>query len=165
MQVAACDLLPWVTYAVGRGHNRRYTLNYFRKEPPMDIIYESTEDFEKDLRSFTDKERARVVAKINLYCSLLPHDKAGFFRHAKRPIAPVLSSQSNSSLYALRVSPGIRVLATIDEDPLFDQYVITLLRVVRHEKLDRVYRGLAESIYQKDLLSFRPEESKNDGAD
>ncbi len=62
-----------------------------------------------------------------------------------------------SSLYVLRVSPQIRVILTIEADPLFDQKVITLFRVVKHDDMERAFNSIAESLYQQ----FRPEESDN----
>jgi hypothetical protein len=73
-----------------------------------------------------------------MYCSLLPNDRAGFFKHATRPVVPVLRSKLQSSLYSIRAARDIRVLATIDDDPLFDRIIVTLLRVVRKKNIDKV---------------------------
>lgn len=54
----------------------------------------------------------------------------------------------DSSLYVLRASPQIRVILTIEEDPLFDQKIVTLFRVVRHDDMDRAFNSIAESLYQ-----------------
>ena len=129
----------------------------------MDVTFEATGKFEKELDAFPSKERLHIVNKINMYCSLLPDDRAGFFKHAARPVVPVLRSQLKSSLYSIRVSRDVRVLATIDNDPLFDQIIVTLLRVVRKKDIDKVYRGLAQSIYQKDLDSFDESKGQDDG--
>jgi hypothetical protein len=129
----------------------------------MDVTYESTDAFEKDLASFQMKERTRTIDKLNLYCSLLPADRAGFFKHATRPVIPVLRSKLQSSLYSIRVSRDIRVLATIDNDPLFDQVIVTLLRAVRKKDIDNVFKGLAQSLYQSDIVSFREQEGRDNG--
>jgi hypothetical protein len=46
---------------------------------------------------------------------------------------------------------------------LFDQIIVTLLRVVRRKDIDKVFKGLAQSIYQKDLASFDESEGQGDG--
>lgn len=129
----------------------------------MDVTFEATDAFEKDLDTFASKERLQIVNKINIYCSLLPNDRAGFFKHAVRPAVPVLRSKLQSSLYSIRVARDIRVLATIDDDPLFDQIIVTLLRVVHRKDMDKVFRSLAQSIYQNDLASFDESGEQGDG--
>jgi len=62
-----------------------------------------------------------------------------------------LTGDDESSLYALRVNKDIRIILTVDDDPLFDQILITLLHVVRHSNLNKVFNGIAESIYQNTL--------------
>jgi hypothetical protein len=56
-----------------------------------------------------------------------------------------------SSLYTLKVSYQLRLILSVDEDPIFGQVIFTLFRVVKHDDLDKAYRGVAESLYQ-DLL-------------
>lgn len=56
-----------------------------------------------------------------------------------------------SSLYTLTVSPTLRVIWTVDEDPIFGQVIFTLFRVVKHDDLDRAYQSVADSLYQ-DML-------------
>lgn len=129
----------------------------------MDVTFEITAAFEKDLDALPKKERLRIINKINMYCSLLDGDRAGFFKHAHRPVVPVLHSQLRSSLYSLRVAREMRVLVTVDNDPLFGRILVTLLRVVRYKNLDKVYRRLAESIYQKDLAAFDEPKGQGNG--
>lgn len=129
----------------------------------MDVTFEATAEFEKDMDAFPKKERLRIVDKINMYCSMLDGDRSGFFKHAYQPLVPVLHSQLRSSLYSLRVTRDVRVIAIIDNDPLFDQILVTLLRVVRRKNLQKVYKGLAESIYQKDLATFNESKGQDNG--
>ena len=63
-----------------------------------------------------------------------------------------LRSQLNgyeSSLYVLKVLEKLSVILTIDEDPIFDQYIVTLFRAVKQDKLNRAYQSVAESLYQE----------------
>ena len=131
----------------------------------MELTFQVVHQFEKELKAFPQNEQDRIISKLNLYCNQLLQDPAGFYRHAARPIVPILKSKMESSLYSIRVTTDIRVLATIDDDPLFDQYIVTLLSVVRRKNLEKSYRRLAKSIYQSDLSSFKTTEGGNHGGD
>ncbi len=119
----------------------------------MSILFESTKKFENELATFPDKEKKRIVLKLNQYTRFLESDTKEFYKHAYQPLRLHLSDEDESSLYALRVNHDIRIIMTIDEDPIFDQTLITLLRVVRHSSLDKVFKGVAESLYQRTLHS------------
>jgi len=63
-----------------------------------------------------------------------------------------LHSGRLSSLYILRAGIKIRVLCTIDADPLFDREIVTLLRIAKNpEEYPKIFSQLAESLYQRDL--------------
>lgn len=117
----------------------------------MDILIESTKDFEKDLAKLNEDERAVVIEKINDCASLFPTNKVATYRKMHRLRLPSLANGYESSLYTLRVSQKLRVILAVDEDPIFEQIIFTLFRVVQHSELDKAYKGIAESLYQ-DLL-------------
>ena len=54
-----------------------------------------------------------------------------------------------SSLYVLKVLEKLSVILTIDEDPIFDQFIVTLFRAVKQDKLNRAYQSVAELLYQE----------------
>ena len=111
----------------------------------MNILFQESSKFEKDLKSFEDKDQKRIISKINLYCS---SDEKTFHQNAYRPLKVLLPGDLGSSLYTLRVGKDIRVILTFEDDPIFEQTIITLLRVVRHKSLERAFKGIAESLYQ-----------------
>jgi hypothetical protein len=41
------------------------------------------------------------------------------------------------------------VILAIDEDPIFEQIILTLFRVFKHGDLEKVYKSIAESLYQE----------------
>jgi mRNA-degrading endonuclease RelE of RelBE toxin-antitoxin system len=124
----------------------------------MTIRFESTKKFEKELGKFPREEKARIVQKLNQYSQLLEQKTGDFYKHAYQPVKLKLAGDNESSLYALRVDREIRIIMTVDEDPLFEQTLITLLHVVRHSELDKVFKGIAESIYQNKLNPNNAEE-------
>ena len=117
----------------------------------MTIRFESTKKFEKELGKFPSKIKSQIVLKLNQYSQLLESKPQDFYNHAYQPIQLKLTGDNESSLYALRVNKDIRIILTVDEDPLFDQILITLLHIVRHSNLNKVFNGIAESIYQNAL--------------
>ena|SRR3989338_8357238 len=129
----------------------------------MKLVFEATDKFEKDLRRLDPKNRDRIINKINASCSLLQNQPSVFFRLVYRPLIPYLAKGLKSSMYVLRVDSDIRVILTVDEDPIFEQIIMTLLRVVRHNDLDKAFRGIAEALYQQDLIKFKL--GKCDGRD
>lgn len=124
----------------------------------MDLIFESTAEFEADLAQFPQKVRNQVIRKTNLLESLaqghLPSQLC-------KPIQPKLLSGLASSLYVMRVDPYLRIILTVDRDPLFDQLTITLLQIVRHDdvEVEKAYKSWAKRLYQDDLATFEPIET------
>lgn len=121
----------------------------------MDVLIESTRGFEKDIAKLSEDEKATAIQKINDCASLFPTQKADVYRKLHR--LPLLSDINGyeSSLYTLRVSQKLRVILAVDEDPIFGQVIFTLFRVVKHDDLDKAYKGVAESLYQEMLHNNR----------
>jgi hypothetical protein len=117
----------------------------------VDILIESTREFEKDIALLNEDEKAAVIQKINYCASLFSTHKSNVYRKLRRlPLSSDLNGYE-SSLYTLRISQKLRVVLAVDEDPIFGQAIFTLFRAVQHDELDRAYKGVAESLYQ-DLL-------------
>jgi len=117
----------------------------------VDILIESTRNFEQDLERLSNEEKAITVKRINDCASLFPTRKVDVYRKLRR--LSLLSGLNGyeSSLCTLKVSQKLRVILAVDEDPIFGQVIFTLFRVVEHDDIDTVYRGIAESLYQ-DIL-------------
>ena len=114
----------------------------------MELLFESTNRFEKDLKSFDEPDKKRIVNALNQYGSEV-RDDPSVTPHKVRPLRiPELKDVLDTTLYMLRVSLEIRVILTLDEDPIFDQVIISLLRVGRHDKMKDMVGGIAESLYQ-----------------
>jgi len=115
----------------------------------VDVLIESTRNFEQDLERLSNEEKAITVKKINDCASLFPTQKVDVYRKLRRlPLVSGLNGYE-SSLYTLKVAQKLRVILTVDEDPIFGQVIFTLFRVVKHDDMDKAYRGIAESLYQE----------------
>ena len=117
----------------------------------MDIVIESTKHFEKNLAQLDEGDKTSVVQNINNCAQLFANQKTDAYRKLKRLRLPFDLNGYESSLYVLRVSQKLRVILAVDEDPIFDQVIFTLYRVVKPDNLDKAYKGVAESLYQETL--------------
>lgn len=113
----------------------------------MEILIESTKDFEQDLEKFKNQEKFKIVKKLNRYVELLSKNKKLLENQAFKLKEIKLSDDYDSSLYALIIDKDIRLIITIDDDPIFDTTVITLFRVVNTEDASQAYTSVAESLY------------------
>ena len=120
----------------------------------MELIFDSTKKFEKEISKFQGKDKSRIIEKINTYCSLLQERPQDFYKQAYKPLIVNLQGEQAASLYTLKINRDIRVILTVDDDPIFDQTIITLLHVVRHSSLEKVFKGIAESLYQNHIASI-----------
>jgi mRNA-degrading endonuclease RelE of RelBE toxin-antitoxin system len=115
----------------------------------MELLFESTQQFERDLEELSKKERATVIRRINLFATQYPNRQSSDYAKLEQPPFSFDLKGYDSSLYVLRVSPTLRLILAIDEDPIFEQIIFTLFRVVNREKCDRAYTSIAESLYQE----------------
>ncbi|NJL41338.1 MAG: hypothetical protein HC879_18980 [Leptolyngbyaceae cyanobacterium SL_5_9] len=115
----------------------------------MDILIESTKNFEQDLHGLREIEKAAVISKINDCASHFSAQEAENCPDLHRPSRLLNLNGYESSLYILRVSQTLRVILAIDEDPIFGQNIFTLFRVVNLRELDQSYEAIAESLYQE----------------
>lgn len=115
----------------------------------MDILIESTKNFEKDISELNRDDKAITVKTINDCASQFSTQRADVYRKLRRLRLPSGLNGYDSSLYTLKVSQKLRVILSLDEDPIFGQAIFTLFRVIERDDLDRAYQGVAESLYQE----------------
>lgn len=117
----------------------------------MELLFESTEAFERDLARLPEDRRYRLIEAINLACPLLACDEHGFFSKVYQPRAVRLNHGCCSSLYVMPVDEEDTILLTIDDDPIFGQIIITLLRVVQRADIETAYIQTARALYRHRL--------------
>lgn len=117
----------------------------------MNIIVNITKSFDNHYNTLTEEDQELVKRKIN---SLMEYIKKG--RLPRRGIEklnfPGLPGDMKSTLYSYRVNLELRLLLTYDDDPLFDQYVITLCAISNYyEATDKIIK-VSNSLYH-DLIN------------
>jgi hypothetical protein len=121
----------------------------------MDILIESTHNFEKDLSSLTEGKKEIAIQEIERYAELFPTQKADVYRQLHQPSLSSFLDGYDSSLYTLKISEALNVILTVDEDPIFGQVIFTLFRAIQHDNLDKAYKSVAEALYQDFLHQDR----------
>lgn len=120
----------------------------------MEIMFHTTRPFEKDIRKINKKEKNKIIMIVNQLANIYSNDKATFNKYAFRPMI-TLRGGLTSSLYIIRAGVSIRIICTIDEDSLFDQLIITLLRIAKSpDEYSKVFSQLTESLYHKNLIEY-----------
>ncbi|WP_414563150.1 MULTISPECIES: hypothetical protein [unclassified Anabaena] len=114
----------------------------------MDILIESTKEFEQDLEKFSNTEKFKIIKKLNRYMELLSEEKNLIYQNSTQLREIRLNENYDSSIYSLRINEKIRIILTIDDDPIFERILITLFRVVKPEDAPKAYNSVAESLYQ-----------------
>jgi len=118
----------------------------------MEILFESTRHFEKELMAFKNEERKIIIDHINQSAQLFLTNKLTLFKKLRRLHKVNLMNDYESTLYSLKVSDSLRVILTVDEDTIFEQVVFTLFRVVRKSLASEAYKAVAKLIYADFLV-------------
>ena len=117
----------------------------------MDVRIDIDKKFDKDLKKISSLDQNTIAKKINQVVELLK-DNQNTSSHLNKIHKFHFGGNLDSSLYVLKINKDLRIILTSEEDPLFDEHILTLLRIVKHDDLDKTFRGLAESFNQSFLF-------------
>lgn len=118
----------------------------------MKLVFESTESFEKEISFFNDDQRLLIVSEINNHFNLLLLNPVKFYQKIEQPLQFKLANDYDSSLYILGVNDNFKLIFTLDEDPIFEQIIITLFRLVKENEAIKVYQETGDLLYHDFLL-------------
>lgn len=119
-------------------------------EPPMELVFHDAESFQNDWRRLAPQLQGRLGTELNDCCQFLLYDPAGFHSLVDNIQRP-LSEGIDASLFVLPVDT-LRIVFTMDEDPVFQQLIVTLLRVVSANELEETVDSVVRAL-QKDFSS------------
>lgn len=114
----------------------------------MELEFRITESFDKDMKNLPTGEQSKVKEEINFVSGSLLNGKAAFMQNASMPYIFNLKGGLDSSLYVLRVDEGKRVIAAVDDDPIFDKVSLTLFRLVDDKEATQAYKEVGEKLYK-----------------
>jgi hypothetical protein len=114
----------------------------------MNLVFHTTAEFEQDLQSFDAATRQAITRRVNQVAREFLEDKKAFARHARKPCRVKLNHDYDSSLYSVKAEPDVRVLLVFDDDPIFEQVIVTLMRAVKRSQVRQAFNGALQTLEQ-----------------
>ena len=124
----------------------------------MEIIIQHTKKFEKDISKISEKEKNIFTRLINLFIDSLKNNQSSHYPPMKKANI-ILKNNLDTSIYIMQVKQ-LRLLFSLDDDPLFDQKIITMYRLIPPSKYSKAFANLAESHYQNYLDNYTIDEGE-----
>jgi hypothetical protein len=112
----------------------------------MELLFRSSASFEDDMSRLEEGERTALIRKMN---ELFPDylcDRDSFCSLLESPHDPGLKHGFCSSLSILPITGGLSLILTIDDDPIFDQTIITLIRLIEASESSRIFHEVQERL-------------------
>ena len=125
---------------------------------PETIEFRSAAAFEQDLEGLDRPEQQRIVDAVNAKSALWLKDRRKAEKAFLRPYRFLLRGELESSLCEIRVGRERSVIMTVDDDPIFDQVIVTLMRVVPKSERKAAYLELAERLYPGQIVELQTPE-------
>lgn len=119
----------------------------------MELLLNYTHEFEQALKKFSTVEQDDIAKQINRYTEQLLDNRLEFYTQTYQPQPVALVDGLDSSLYGLSINHQLALIATVDEDPIFDQTIFTLISVVNHDDLPNVFNSIVSDLYQSTLIA------------
>lgn len=118
----------------------------------MQLEFDITQSFNDDLNLLPEEEKSKIIDQINFVSGSLLNGKKAFFENAFKPYLFNLREDLESSLYVIKAD-NKRIVAAVDEDPIFDKLSFTLFRITNEENSEQAYKEIGEKIYKdSDIL-------------
>ncbi len=114
----------------------------------MDTAFLEDQRFAAEVRRLSSVDRQRVYATIEKLAKSAVSNRESFQRKLQPSRRIRLGDKLQSTLYVARVGPKLRLLFTLDDDPLFDRIMVTLFRLVKADDVDKAYHQVAQSLYE-----------------
>jgi hypothetical protein len=117
----------------------------------MQLLFQSTQEFEHEIEALSESERIEIIERINGECPNFVCEKESFFSLVHQPREIPLVNECCSSLYVMPAGVDKVIILTLDEDPIFDQLIITLIRLVPASTSTKVYMDVAHTLYHSHI--------------
>jgi len=114
----------------------------------MELEFRITESFDEDMKSLPANEQNKVKEEINFVSGSLLNGRTTFMQNASMPYIFNLKAGLDSSLYVVKVYEDKRVVAAVDDDPIFDKVSLTLFRLIDDKDAAQAYKEVGERLYK-----------------
>jgi len=99
--------------------------------------------------NLSSAQKEKIGEQINVVSQSLLNGKTAFKENSSIPYIFNLKGGLDSSLFLIRADRDYRIVAAVDEDPIFDKISLTLFRIVNKDTAEKIYREVGEDIYTK----------------
>lgn len=114
----------------------------------MQLEFNITQSFKDDIDILSASQREIVGHQIDHISVSLLNGKSAFKENSSIPYIFDLKGGLDSSLFLIRADKNNRIIAAVDEDPVFDKISVTLFRIVDKNDAEKVYREVGSAIYK-----------------
>lgn len=118
----------------------------------MKLEFLITEHFDKDIKELPKQQQSRIKKEINDVSGSLLNGKTSFMKKASMPYIFNLKGGLDSSLYLVQVDENKKMIAAVDDDPIFDKITLTMFRLVDESNADETYKEVGEQLYKSSGL-------------
>ncbi|MVN22027.1 hypothetical protein [Mucilaginibacter arboris] len=115
----------------------------------MELEFDITKSFNEDIALLSFPQRENIRKQINAVSQSLLNGKTAFNEDSSIPYIFNLKDGLESSLFVIRADQDNRIIAAVDEDPIFDKISLTLFRIVNKNQAENVYKEVGKEIYSK----------------
>ncbi len=115
----------------------------------MEIEFDITQSFDEDMSRLNPLQRKVVGNQIDFLSQSLLNGKTAFKEHSSIPYIFNLKGGLDSSLFLIRADKDHRIIAAIDDDPIFGKISFTLFRLVDKNAAQDAYREVGEDMYKR----------------
>ncbi|MEX8549402.1 MAG: hypothetical protein V5804_17510 [Mucilaginibacter sp.] len=115
----------------------------------MELEFDITKPFDEDMARLSSAKREKIGNQIDIVSQSLLNGQTAFKENSSVPYIFNLKGGLESSLFLIKVDADNRIVAAVDEDPIFDKISLTLFRLIDKNKAENVYKEVGEEIYSK----------------
>lgn len=115
----------------------------------MELEFDITRAFNEDMSHLSSDQKEKIGEQINVVSQSLLNGKTTFKENSSIPYIFNLKGGLDSSLFLIKADRDHRIIAAVDEDPIFDKILLTLFRIVDNNDAENVYKEVGKDIYTK----------------
>jgi mRNA-degrading endonuclease RelE of RelBE toxin-antitoxin system len=115
----------------------------------MELEFDITQSFNQDIKRLSSAQRKNIEKQINFVSQSLLNGQTAFKENSSIPYIFNLKGGLDSSLFLIKADQDHRIVAAVDEDPIYDKISLTLFRLVDKNKAESVYKEVGEELYKK----------------
>jgi len=115
----------------------------------MNLEFDITQAFINDISHLSPIQKKKIEKQMDVVSQSLLNGKTEFKENSSIPYLFNLKGGLDSSLFLIKADEDYRIVAAVDEDPIFDKISLTLFRIVDKNNSEKVYKEVGSELYTK----------------